>query len=445
MKISISRPLLPLLPTKRLLGLLGMLTILSLIISILPNLMGFWWSAITFLGVAVLWEAGFVLRNHGLMVERELPSSLALGIKKNITLTVHNTKKYPQSLSIFDHYPPEVNAEGLPIQLTIGAQQCIPVIYRVYSTERGELVFPKIQIHLQSPWQLLKRNIFLPTKSVTQSYPNFAAVAHYALMATDHRLSQMGIIKKRRRGEGQDFHQLRDYRIGDSLRQIDWKATSRMQKVISREYQDERDQELIFLLDCGHRMLAKDDELSHFDHTLNAVLLLSHVALKQGDAVGFSTFGGKNRWLMPRKGLHYLPVVLNQLYDLQPHTVSPDYYQAATDLLLRHKKRALIVLVTNLRDEDSDDLLAAVNVLKRRHLVLVASMREQALDIAAKQIPQSFTDAVSYASLQHYLTHRQQTFEQLQTQGILSLDVIPQELSVSLINHYLQIKRSGHL
>ncbi|HHC74130.1 MAG TPA: DUF58 domain-containing protein [Thiothrix sp.] len=379
------------------------------------------------------------------MIERELPSSLALGIKQNFVLKVHNAKRYKQSLSIFDHYPPETQAEGLPIHLTVGGQQQISVTYRLYSTERGELIFPKIQLHLQSPWQLLKRNIFLPIKSVTHSYPNFAAVAHYALMATDHRLSQMGIIKKRRRGEGQDFHQLRDYRMGDSLRQIDWKATSRMQKVISREYQDERDQELIFLLDCGHRMLAKDDELSHFDHTLNAVLLLSHVALKQGDAVGFSTFGGKNRWLMPRKGLHYLPIVLNQLYDLQPQTVSPDYYQAATDLLVRHKKRALIILVTNLRDEDSDDLLAAVNVLKRRHLVLVASMREQALDIAAEQTPQDFNDAVSYASLQHYRHYRQQTFEQLQAQSILSLDVIPQDLSVSLINHYLQIKRSGRL
>jgi len=445
MKTMISRFFPPLIPTKRLLLLLLGLMGLGLLISLLSSFAWLWWLALSFLGIAIIWDAALVLKQHGLTIERDLPSSLALGVKQNLVLQVNNTHNYMKSLAIFDHYPAEVQAEGLPIQLTIGGQQRVPVTYRVHSTERGELVFPKIQLHLQSPWQLFKRNIFLPTKSITQSYPNFAAVAHYALMATDHRLSQMGIIKKRRRGEGQDFHQLRDYRIGDSLRQIDWKATSRMQKVISREYQDERDQELIFLLDCGHRMLAKDDELSHFDHTLNAVLLLSHVALKQGDSVGFNTFGGEHRWLMPRKGLHYLPTVLNQLYDLQPHTVSPDYYQAATDLLIRHKKRALIILVTNLRDEDSDDLLAAVNVLKRRHLVLVASMREQALDQAAEQTPQNFEAAINYASLQHYRHYRQQAFEQLQAQGILSLDVIPQDLSVSLINHYLQIKRSGCL
>ena len=132
---------------------------------------------------------------------------------------------------------------------------------------------------------LWKKNIIQPLKSEVRNYPNFSSVMKYSLLATDQRLNQMGILKKRRRGEGLNFHQLREYRDGDSLRQIDWNATARTHKLISRDYQEERDQQIIFLVDCGRRMLAHDDQLSHFDHTLNAILLLSHVALRQGDAV----------------------------------------------------------------------------------------------------------------------------------------------------------------
>ena len=264
-------------------------------------------------------------------------------------------------------------------------------------------------------------------------------------MATDNHLSNMGVMKKRRRGEGQDFHQLREYREGDSLRQIDWKATARLHKVISREYQDERDQEILFMLDCGHRMMAKDDTLSHFDHTLNAILLLTYVALHQGDAVGLGSFAGVNRWLPARKGQHNVQHMLNTLYDLQPTNAAPDYQQAATELLVRQKKRALIIFMTNLRDEDLDDLLPALHLLRKRHLVLLTSMREQAIDRALAEPRESLEDAIKQAAVQHYLQQRQATVERIRTMGIRCLDTAPNELSVNLINHYLDIKRSGIL
>ncbi|MBT0875970.1 DUF58 domain-containing protein, partial [Campylobacter coli] len=114
---------------------------------------------------------------------------------------------------------------------------------------------------------------------------------------------------RRRRGEGTDFHQMREYRVGDSLRQIDWKATSRARKLISREYQDEKNQQLLVVLDTGRRMLAREPAspqgaaLAHFDHALDATLLVAYLALRQGDAVGLLTTGGERRWVPPRRGM----------------------------------------------------------------------------------------------------------------------------------------------
>lgn len=392
----------------------------------------------------------FQRNQNNIDVTRNLPGSIPLGVSRHIELRVFNHSNRTLQLDLFDHYPEQIHAEGLPIHLSIPKQQHADVQYKIVANQRGKLHFPKVQIKLQSIFQFWRLNIDIDLSDETNVYPNFAAISQYALLATDNNLSQMGIIKKRRRGEGQDFHQLREYREGDALRQIDWKATSRIQKLISREYQDERDQEIIFMLDCGHRMIAKDDDLSHFDHTLNALLLLSYVALRQGDAVGLMTFSGEasgknDRWVSPRKGQHTVQNILNTVYDLQPSSASPDYSSAATDLLIRHKKRALVIILTNTRDEDSDDLLPAISLLKKRHLVLLASLREASIENTLDKPIEMHQDALDVAATHHYLQQRKKTFEQFTASGINFMDVNPEKLSVELINAYLGIKSSGAL
>ena len=433
-------------PAKRLFIIFWLIAAIALAASIWSELDQLWLIVISIAGIILLIDLLLAYRSsETIRVSRSISSSLPLGVDRFVELRVHNECGRHIKLKLFDHHPQEIKVTGLPISLSVAKSTHADLSYKIHAIQRGKVEFPYTQIHLQSPLGFWHRNIKVMTYSEVHVYPNFAAVSHYALMATDNKLSQMGIIKKRRRGEGQDFHQLREYRKGDSLRQIDWKASSRMRKVISREYQDERDQEIIFLLDCGHRMQARDNELSHFDHTLNAILLLSYVALKQGDAVGLATFSGESRWSSPKKGQHTIQQILNTVYDLQPTSESPDYSQVATDIMVRHKKRALIILVTNLRDEDTDDLLPALKLLRKRHLVLLVSMREEAIDEVLEKSVTSHNEAVLNAATHQYLQNRKQVFEKISNAKVISLDVVPSQLSVGLINHYLDIKSSGLL
>lgn len=433
------------LPSQRLFYSLFVIALIGLLASIRSELIDVW--TLFCYGVFILAVIDLLLLYLKQPIEacRDAPSSLPLGVSRHIKLRLYNQAKQSKTLQVYDHYPESMAVEGLPLSLSIGAGQTADIEYKLTAIERGKYTFPFVQIHLDSLLGLWQRNILLEVVSETHVYPNFAAISQYALLATDNNLSQMGIIKKRRRGEGQDFHQLREYRQGDALRQIDWKATSRSLKLISREYQDERDQEIIFLLDCGHRMLAKEDELSHFDHTLNAILLLSYVALRQGDAVGLGTFSGESRWIPPRKGYHTIQQILNTIYDLQPSSESPDFGKAATDVMMRHKKRALIIILTNIRDEDSDDLLPAINLLRKRHLVLVNSLREKVIDDVLEQPIKTLPDAILNAATHEYLHHRKIAFEKLLHQGTNALETTPDQLSVELINAYLNIKSSGAL
>ena len=249
----------------------------------------------------------------------------------------------------------------------------------------------------------------------------------------------------RRRGEGIEFHQLRDYRDGDSMRSIDWKATARVSRLIAREYQDERDQQIVFMLDCGRRMLAKDDEISHFDHTLNAMLLLSYVALRQGDSAGVMTMGEDRSWLAPRKGVGAITTLLNHVYDIQPKAVEVDYLAAATEIAVRQRRRALIVLLTNVREEDSDDLRKAAQLLKRRHLLIIGSMRERVLDDTVAADISGFDDALLFAATHQYLDARRESQNMLRANGVYVEDCLGEELPARITNRYLAIKRSGVL
>jgi uncharacterized protein (DUF58 family) len=435
-------------PTRRILYVLLVLLFIGILTAIYPDQKMFingWYIFLCLIGIIVLLDALLVLKQAVPKVERLLPDSFALGITENVQLRIEHKKNYSLKISIYDHHPLSIDAIGLPQQVELKPGGVTKIDYKITPTERGEITFSWVQLHIFSVFGFWKRNHKLPLLSTIRVYPNFSSVAKYTLLAADNQLKQMGIRRRRRRGEGQNFHQLREYREGDPMRQIDWKASSRHRKLISREYQEERDQDIIFLLDCGHRMTARDDTLSHFDHSLNAILLLAYVALRQGDAIGFGNFSGEERWLQPIKGSGRISHLFNTLYDIQPTSEASDFITAANKLMLRQKKRALVILITNLRDEDNADLLPAIKMLQRKHLVLVASMREQALDNVLEHEVDGFNQAIQYSATREYLSERSQAITKLQLNGALCIDVNPQDLSVSLVNQYLEIKSSNML
>jgi uncharacterized protein (DUF58 family) len=283
----------------------------------------------------------------------------------------------------------------------------------------------------------------LPTE--TQVYPNYEPVLRFALLATANREEQMGIVKRRRNGATLDFHQLREYQDGDVLARVDWKATSRRQNLISRDYEEQKNQSILLVPDCGRRMRAMDGELSQFDHCLNAMLLISYIALRQSDEVGVVGFGGVQRWLKPVKGPPAMPKILNHLYDYETTTQPSDFGEAAERVMACQKRRSLVILLTNLRTEDSADLIKAVRVMQKRHVVLVATLKEAEMEARTSQPISTLNDALTYGALSNYLQQRQQVLEQLRAHRIFTVDETAQNLAVALANQYLDVKAGGLL
>lgn len=402
-----------------------------------------WGLLLALLALAVL-DAVRLKRLPSPRIQRQMPGSLALGRWSEVRLEVEHDFAYSLNIQIFDHVPDGLSFEHLPLSAELQPGLQSQIGYRLRPLKRGHFSFEHCEINLPSPMGLWSDKRLLTLLDHTRVYPDFARLYGGELLAVDNWLSQLGVRQRQRRGLGLEFHQLREFREGDSLRQIDWKATARQRTPIAREYQDERDQQIIFMLDCGRRMRSQDGELAHFDHALNACLLLSYIALRQGDAVGLSTFASDQpHYLAPVKGTGQLNVLLNTVYDLDSTQRPADYQAAATQLLARQKRRALVVLVTNLRDEDDEELLTAVKRLSKLHRVLVASLREDLLDNLRHTPVQTLPEALTYCGTVDYLNDRAQLHERLKAHGVLVVDARPQELGAELVTRYLGWKKAG--
>jgi len=434
-----------LLPSRRLLAAAAGLLAAGIVASIFPVLLPAWSALLLLLAGTALTDAALVMRVPSPAGRRAVAGSLSLGVAQEVALRLANRGRSRLSMAVHDHHPEALEAELLPQRVDLAPGRWAELRYRVRPVRRGDFRFGGIELRLDSPLGLWEATRYVGAENTVRVYPNFRAIARYALLATDNRLSQIGVLQMRRRGEGLEFEQLREYRQGDSLRSIDWKATSRTTRLIAREYQDERDQRILLLIDCGRRMGAKDSELSHFDHVLNAALLLAHVGLRQGDAVGILAMSGEPRYLAPRKSVATIHAILNRVYDLEPTPLTSDYQWAAQEVMRRLARRSLVVILTNLRDEDDDAILPALKLLQTRHLVVLASLREAILSRALSTHIDSFDRAVTHAATADYLRMRERAFQRLAGAGALCLDVEPQVLAMSLVNRYLELKRSGRL
>ncbi|WP_434595954.1 DUF58 domain-containing protein [Pseudomonas sp. R4-83] len=421
-------------------------TLQALELTIPASLISINWGLLLALLALALLDALRLKRLPQVRISRQMPGSHALGRWAEVPLKVEHDFGAPLSIHLFDHVPDGLSFDNLPLAIELQPGQSSQIGYRLRPLKRGHFIFEHCEINLPSPLGLWTGKRLLDVSDQTRVYPDFARLYGGELLAVDNWLSQLGVRQRQRRGQGLEFHQLREFREGDSLHQIDWKATARQRTPIAREYQDERDQQIIFLLDCGRRMRSQDDELSHFDHALNACLLLSYVALRQGDAVGLSTFASEHpRHLAPVKGSGQLNVLLNTVYDLDSTQRPADYQAAANQLLSRQKRRALVVLVTNLRDEDDEELLSAVKRLSAQHRVLVASLREEMLDTLRQTKVQILPEALAYCGTVNYMNERAELHERLSAHGVPVVDVRPAELGAELVTRYLSWKRSAAL
>jgi len=377
-----------------------------------------------------------------IQVERETLRIASLMKKHQVTLTVSNLSRREIHLSIRDDVPQQFITVPEEFDLRLEPQSRVTVHYEMEPTQRGSFPMRFVHLRIDSRFRLWKKILQVPLEKVISVYPDMKQLSEYALLARTNRLSLLGVRRTRKVGQDHDFERLRDYTRDDNYKHIDWRSTARRRKLTVREFQTSQSQRIIFLIDCGRMMTNEADGISLLDHALNAMLMMSFVALRQGDSVGAICFSDRVlSFVPPRSGASQMNHLLHASYDRFPELVESRYDEAFMYLRSNCRKRSLVVLISNVIDEvNSHQIQQYLSTLVGRHLPLGVLLRDHRLFDAAENEKPYGRHLFNAAAAAEILTWRHHVLTDLSHKGVLALDLFPEDLTANLVNQYLEIK-----
>ncbi len=383
-----------------------------------------------------------------LHIAREFNGRFAVGAETEVRVNLQNNGPKAISLRIKDEFPPQMILAGLrEAVLRIKPQSTATLIYGLTPPRRGRFEFGQIVVRFVSGLNLVWCETKIGGPMPVKVYPNMRKAREAELKALGARSLVASHRRTSWRGEGREFESLREYVRGDELRHISWTATARRGKLTTRQYQIERDQTILIALDAGRLMTARIDRETKLDSAVHATLALMSAAARAGDNAGLLVFARKIKsYLPPNRGHDHLDAALEALYSVEPEMVEPSYARALEFIAANSKRRSLVVLLTDLVDEEgSKELLSSLKLLRPRHLPLVITIADRDLKAVVASGPANARDLFTQSVAEEIIHYREAALRLVESQGGLALDVTAAALAPALLEKYMQVKERGLL
>jgi uncharacterized protein (DUF58 family) len=384
----------------------------------------------------------------GVSIKREFSGRFAVGAETDVRINIQNNTTGPITLIVKDEFPPQLKLSGLrEAKLRVEAQTSAALVYGLTPPKRGRFEFGQIAVRFLSRLNLAWCETKVGAAEAVKVYPNMRRAREAELKALGARSLVAAHRKTSWRGEGREFESLRDYVRGDELRHISWSATARRGKLTTRQYQIERDQTILIVLDSGRLMTARIEQESKLDSAVHAALALMSAAARAGDNAGLMVFGRRIKsYLPPGRGHDHIDAALEALHAVEPEMIEPSYSRALEFVAANSKRRSLVVLLTDLVDEEgSKELLSSLKLLRPRHLPLVVTIADRDLKAVVSNPPVTAGDLFTQSVAEEIIYHREAALRLVESQGGLALDVSAAALAPSLLETYLRVKERGLL
>lgn len=402
---------------------------------------------VVLLGIAII-DSKISRLPDGLQIKRTFAGRFAMGALTEVHIEVHNNSANGASLVVKDEYPPQLKLTGIRDgSINVGPHQNGTLIYGLTPPRRGRFSFGHIAVRFRSRFGLVWCQINRGEPESVKVYPNMRRAREAELKALGARSLAATHRKTSWRGEGREFESMRDYVRGDELRHISWTATARRGKLTTRQYQIERDQTILVAMDSGRLMTARIEQETKLDSAVHATLSLFSAAARAGDNAGLVVFGRKIKsYLPPSRGRDHIESALEALYAVDPEMIEPSYSQAFEFIAANSKRRSLVVLLTDLVDEESSkELLTSLHLLRPRHLPLVVTIADRDLKAVVRETPTNVKELFTQSVAEEIIHHREAALRKVELIGGLALDVTAAALAPALLETYLRVKERGLL
>ena len=410
----------------------------------------FWWVAVgasAALLCALLVDAVIGPRNSKIEIERLTPEPFSLRRSGILSYRIRNRSARTVRLGVIEAPLPLLHYDEDEVCAAVPPRSEALVERPVTPVARGTGSLEQLFVWIENPIGLIRKRVRLHESAKVRVYPDLSAVERYGALHARNRLIEAGLRRMRLRGAGTEPESVREWNAGDPFRAINWKATARRGKVMVAQYEVERSQNVMILLDAGRLMMPRIDEQRKFDYAVTAALSVASIAALANDKVGIVAFAGEIlRAFAPRATGQSLSRIAEQIHDLEPRFEESDYDGAFGYVRSHVRKRSLVIFFTDMVDPAAQSsVLAQIGTLCRRHLVVCAFMNDAAIDRALAVEPVHASDVYASAVALELRDERRVAAATLMRLGVQVVDVPARELTTALIDRYLRIKQRGLL
>lgn len=399
-----------------------------------------------FLITAVVSDILLVFRfKGGLQAKRLLKDKLSNSDANEIKVELFNHFPFKIGIRIIDELPFQFQMRDFQIFSEMSQKTFKSFSYSVTPKERGVYRFGSLNVYVCTVFKIVERRFKFDTAKEVAVYPSYLQMKKYEFLAMNHRLTQFGLKRIRRIGHTMEFEQIKNYVSGDDVRTINWKATAKKAELMVNQYQDEKSQPIYSIIDVGRVMKMPFNQLSLLDYSINATLAFSNIALLKNDKAGMMTFSRQidNRVVASNKKSN-LRLINETLYNISTKFLDSDFDLLYATVKREVKQRSLLILYTNFEHMSAlQRVLSNLKALSRDHLLLVVFFKNTELDKLSVQKSKELREIYESAVAQKFSYDKKIMVNELRKHGIHALLTDPKELSVQVINQYLQFKSRG--
>jgi uncharacterized protein (DUF58 family) len=380
-------------------------------------------------------------------VERTLPAVLTIDQPGEVSWRVTNPTRRRLHVAVADELAPSLHAATRRATMTVPASGAVTARTRIQPVRRGRFTPREVVVRVDGPLGLAARQRRRLLPATLRVHPPFRSKDEAELRINRARVLEVGLRSAQGRGGGTEFESLREYSADDEFRRVDWSATARAGKPIVRTYRAERNQTVIVLLDNGRIMAGRVEDVPRVEHAMDATMMLATVATRLGDKCGLMVFDAKVRTVLaPSKARSQVGRVTESLFDLEPQLVETDYRSAFAEAVVRFRRRAMLVLLTELNEQAAEEyLVPALPLIARSHLIVVGAVRDPEVERWAAAPTTDPESAYRRAAAIGALAERARLSARLRSLGVTVVDAAPGKLSGDLADTYLRLKATGRL
>ena len=377
--------------------------------------------------------------------KRNVGNRLSNGDDNPVWITLQSFYPFKVDLQIIDEIPHQFQVRDFKLKTSLSNGESKSLKYELRPTERGEYHFGAIHVYAESAIGLIQRRSKIVQEVTVPVYPSFIQMQKFEMYAISNRLSDIGVKKIRRLGHTMEFDQIKEYVQGDDVRSINWKATARSQNLMVNQYQDEKSQQVINVIDTGRVMKMPFDRLSLLDYAINTSLVISNIALLKDDKAGLITFGNKDSVIVkPEKRRPHIRKIQEALYNLETNFLESDFERMVLNLKRHLNQRSLVLLYTNFETFSAmERQLPYLQRVAKDHLLVIIFFENTEVGKLIEKDSATISDIYTKTIAEKFYYEKKQIVKALNQRGIHTIFTPPKELSVNAINKYLELKARG--